>query len=196
VKRIEAELREFFAERESWPAYVEFAKAGRARLHAQVLEWGGPIYWAPRVGIETPMVRGRSRPAVLRGALRPFLAGRETWPKPAEFREAGLASLLRLVHNNGGCEHWAAEFGIRFDRQRGGRRPEWSRESLEKELSEFVAGREFFPRRDDFEEADKALLYRRLGRSGGIHHWAKHFGLRMVVGGSDEKRKGAGGRRP
>jgi hypothetical protein len=190
-KRIETELREFFAGRgRRWPTYVEFAKLGRGRLHAQVLEWGGPIYWAPRIGVETPRVHGRSKPALVRGALRPFLAGRQSWPSPAEFEEAGLRRLHDLVRHAGGCEHWAGEFGLTYTRQAGGRRAEWSKESIEKELREFVAGREFFPRRDDFEEAGKTLLYRRIGRCGGVTYWAKHFELPMVVGASDQRRKG------
>jgi DNA invertase Pin-like site-specific DNA recombinase len=195
-KRIEAELREFFAGRERWPAYVEFAKQGRARLHAQVLEWGGPIYWAPRLGIETPRVFGRSRPALVRGALRPFLKGRERWPRPSEFEQAGLKKLHEIVRHNGGCEHWAAEFGLTYIRQAGGRRASWSKQSIERELAEFVAGREFFPRRADFEAAGKSLLYRHMGYCGGITYWAKHFGLRTVVGGSDERRRGGGGETP
>jgi hypothetical protein len=58
---------------------------------------------------------GRRRkwtPARIREELERFCAGRGTWPRAAEFREAGCGSLYLAASRYGGIEHWASELGF------------------------------------------------------------------------------------
>jgi DNA invertase Pin-like site-specific DNA recombinase len=112
-ERIERELRELIGEGNDWPSYEQFARAGRARLHAQVLTWGGPYFWVARLGLN---LRGHILPRwneeMLRNALGAFLAGRDSWPPAREFQRAGLHRLWKVASNFGGIDRWAQEFGL------------------------------------------------------------------------------------
>jgi site-specific DNA recombinase len=112
-RRIEAELRSWRDEAEEWPTYVEFLTEGRARLHHQVLGYGGVCYWARRLGWSLPPRTTRWDEETIRDGLRPILAGgRKVWPSKREFEAIGLGGLRRAVILQGGIEHWAAELGL------------------------------------------------------------------------------------
>jgi len=51
-QRIEAELREFTAGRDHWPAVREFDEAGRRGLYLAVTRNGGSDYWAQSLGLK------------------------------------------------------------------------------------------------------------------------------------------------
>lgn len=112
-RRIAAELLAWRGEQTGWPTYREFQRDGRARLFLQLLEWGGPIYWAHRLGWQLPpsyrYIWDRGR---IRGALRPYLRGRERFPSPAEFQRLGARAVRDAAHRHGGIGFWAAEFGV------------------------------------------------------------------------------------
>ena len=110
-RRIEAELRAWRADQSAWPSYVEFLLAGRARLYLQVLGYGGPHYWARRLGCSRPPRVTNWSEQRIRDGLRPILAGREQWPSRAEFEALGLSGLRRAVIRNGGIASWARELG-------------------------------------------------------------------------------------
>ncbi len=58
---------------------------------------------------------GRRRkwtPARIREELERFCAERGTWPRAAEFRNAGRGSLYLAASRYGGIEHWATELGF------------------------------------------------------------------------------------
>jgi DNA invertase Pin-like site-specific DNA recombinase len=110
--RIERELRAWRGGERRWPTYVEFLRDGHARLHHQVLGYGGVRYWARRlawIGAPRP---GRWGPEEIRAGLRPIVAGRAEWPSKREFEALGLGGLRRAVIRSGGIEHWAREHGL------------------------------------------------------------------------------------
>jgi DNA invertase Pin-like site-specific DNA recombinase len=111
-RRIERELKVFLGGSKSWPRYAEFSLAGQGRLHRQVMEWGGPYYWAHRLGLDTsPRLVAWTDPNI-RGALRGFLARRDKWPVRAEFIAAGLRFLHKAVERHGGVAYWSGEFDL------------------------------------------------------------------------------------
>jgi DNA invertase Pin-like site-specific DNA recombinase len=112
--RIEAELRTWREGSREWPSYAEFLLAGRARLHRQILGYGGARYWARRLGWDGAPRTTRWDEETILGGLRPILAGREVWPSAAEFRELGLEGLRRAVIRHGGITLWAARSGLRM----------------------------------------------------------------------------------
>lgn len=115
ARRIEAELRSWRGPAEAeWPSYVEFLTSGRARLHHQVLRYGGVSYWAWRLGWSVPPRTTRWDEETIRDGLRPIAAGREVWPSKREFEAMGLGGLRRAVIMNGGVEHWAEVCGLRL----------------------------------------------------------------------------------
>ena len=185
-KRIEADLREFFAEREPrWPTYIEFAKAGRARLHAQVLAWGGPYYWGNRLGIEVPRCAVRWTPQRLRGALAPLLDGRTVWPRRSDFLAAGFRPLYEAVNNNGGFAHWAEQFDLSYESPNG--RTKWPKKRIERELRDFLVGRTVFPSKGDFKQAGLEPLYRAMLAHGGRSYWAEQLSVELPAGGRDRR---------
>jgi DNA invertase Pin-like site-specific DNA recombinase len=185
-RRIEAELREFFAEREQrWPTYVEFAKAGRARLHAQMMAWGGPYHWGNRLEIAVPRGAVRWTPQRLHGALAPLLEGRTIWPRRSEFLEAGVGPLYAAVNNNGGLVHWAEQFGLVYESPNG--RTKWPKQRVERELRDFLSGRAVFPVKGEFKQAGLERLYRAMLAHGGRAYWAEQLNVKLSAGGRDRR---------
>jgi hypothetical protein len=162
------------AGRPQWPAYREFAEGGRARLHAQVLRYGGPYYWAHRLGCEIPREFVQWRDELIRDALAPLLVGRANWPSAEEFERAGMAAVRRAVQANGGCRHWAGQFGIEYGATR---RIEWTREHVAKELRCFTAGRSEFPPKSEFFAGGRKSLYSAMIRQGGVRYWRARLKL-------------------
>ena len=171
--RIEEGLERFLADAREWPSYAEFAVAGFARLHFQVMGFGGPYWWGPRFGIEIPgrfVIWNEER---VRGALRPFLRGRETFPLKGAFIEAELRSMWTAVESHGGSEYWADEFGLAYE----GHSRSWSKEEIRKGLDGFLAGREHYPTQKEFAEAGKVRLFNAIRRNGGPAYWQRRFEL-------------------
>jgi DNA invertase Pin-like site-specific DNA recombinase len=181
-ERIEGELREFFLGRDPrWPNYLEFAKAGRGRLHAQVLEWGGPYYWGQRLGLEVPAGVIRWSQPKIRGALRPLLEDRENWPSKREFLEAGLGALHAAVGYHGGHRFWADQFDVRYEHSGGPKWLKWSHWRIEHELRALLDGRNEFPFAKELEEAGPGL-YQAIRRNGGMSYWAERFEVSLSYG--------------
>ncbi len=174
-KRIAEELGEFLADRDEWPNYQEFADAGRGRLHAQVMAWGGPYNWGNRFGVNVPRGIVSWNETRLEAALAPFLSGREDWPSLKEFEAAGLGPVCFAVRCHGGAELWAGRFGLRYKKLR---RP-WSEERIERELSEFLVGRDSFPTENEFKDASRRPLYTAMHGHGGLAYWRERVGERV-----------------
>jgi DNA invertase Pin-like site-specific DNA recombinase len=170
LARLERELRKYLAEREEWPLYLDFAGAGRARLHAQMMLWGGPYWWGAQLGIAVPLQVVRWSDAVILGALGPFLEGREQWPARGEFRKAGLAPLYDAIRYHGGVACWAERFGLPY-------KDRWPAARLEAKLREFTQGHSVFPAREEFRAAGEGALYHAMQRQGGSRCWARRLGL-------------------
>jgi DNA invertase Pin-like site-specific DNA recombinase len=173
-KRIERELREFLAERSVWPFYREFSESGRARLWAQVMRCGSPYYWGHRLGVEVPPGYVRWNEERIGDALRPFLAGRDRWPRAREFAEAGIFAVYNAAKHHGGFSYWGEQFGLEYGRVR---RTEWPQERIANDLKRFTEGRDDFPSKAEFHEAGLRPLYDAICKYGGTAHWAAQLGL-------------------
>lgn len=173
-RRIERELVDFLGDRQEWPRYVEFSRAGRSRLHLQMMLVGGPYYWAHRLGLAIERRAVRWNQVRVRGALVPFLRRRKVWPSRSDFEVAGLASLHRAISHHGGVSFWAEEFDLPVQRKC---RVYWTPERIQDALTSFVAGRETYPRPPDFFAAELRPLYTAICRNGGHRLWACRAGL-------------------
>src|SRR4029077_17848080 len=172
--RIEQELRGLLAGRDEGPSYQEFAEAGRARLHAQVLGYGGPHYRGPRLGLRVRPFTVHWNREVVRAALSAFLKDRSVWPRPREFEEAGMLAAYHAAQRHGGIPHWAEQFGLRRAKTRA---PSWTEERIAQDLGELTRGRSDFPRKCEFDEAGLRPLYEAICRRGGVAQWAERSGL-------------------
>jgi hypothetical protein len=142
------------------------------------MRFGGPYWWGPRFGIEIPerfVIWNEER---VRGALRPFLRGREAFPSEAEFAQAGLRSLRRAVDTHGGgIGYWSDEFGLASRDAAGG----WSKEEIRHQLEDLLSGREHFPTQKEFQEAGKMRLFNAIRRNGGPAYWQRRFEIQPPV---------------
>jgi DNA invertase Pin-like site-specific DNA recombinase len=174
--RLAGQLQEFFAERREWPPYLEFAKAGCGRLHAQALLWGGPYFWGPRLGVRVPGETVRWSEPVIRGALAPFLEGRRYWPQRADFEQAGLLALYHAMRDHHGLDHWARRFGFAYRRAH---KFVWTDGQIEYELGRLSNGSGELPTRTQMREAGFNTLYEAVKREGGLAYWAERLGLSL-----------------
>ena len=173
-EQLEKELRRFLAGRRIWPPYLEFAKSGKARLHAQAIRWGGPLHWGPRLGVRVPEKTVRWSKEVVADALEPFLEGRERWPLKREFDAAGLSALYCAARYHGGLTHWADAFGLQ------GSRVAWTRARIERALTDLIDERGAFPGRAELRATGLGALYRALCQQGGVACWKRKMGVVMA----------------
>jgi DNA invertase Pin-like site-specific DNA recombinase len=174
-KRIAKKLGEFMADRNKWPSYQEFADSGRGRLHAQLVAWGGPYYWGGRFGVTVPRGIVSWNETRLQAALAPFLSGREDWPSLKEFEAAGMGPVCFAARSHGGAELWADRFGLRYKKLK---RP-WTEGRIERELAEFLVGRERFPTENEFKDAGRRPLYTAMHGHGGLGYWRERVGVEV-----------------
>jgi DNA invertase Pin-like site-specific DNA recombinase len=174
--QLEHELRGFLAGRSEWPAYPEFARAGRGRLYHQVLRCGGPHHWGRKLGVTVPEHRPRWTPETLEGALTPFLRDRQHWPTKEEFEAAELGGLYTALVKERGLAHWAAHFGLTY---RAGYRYQWPSERIELELSQTATDGEF-PTRRQLRAAGLSSLYEAIRLNGGVIAWAARLKLHLA----------------
>jgi hypothetical protein len=175
--QIEEELREFIGERKEWPEYADFAHAGVAQLYGQLMRWGGPYFWAHRLGLAIAPGSVLWNDARVGDALAPLMRRRRRWPTPKEFEAVGLGPVRQAIPHHGGVVHWAAAFGVKT----GYRNRTWSPARVESELGEFLAGRARYPSKPEFEAAGRRNLYLAARSHGGQQGWERHFGLRRAV---------------
>jgi hypothetical protein len=178
--RIEAELREFLADREDWPSYREFVAGGRARLREAITRRGGEQLWARRVGVgwrkRKPGYATRWTERRVRAELEEFLAGREMWPSYREFEEAGRANLRAAVARLGGAERWAKEIGLRRKDRRSGSRLVWNEREVERAVRPLVQRLGRWPTRSEFREAGLSSALTAMYRGAGIASWRERLG--------------------
>lgn len=120
----------------------------------------------------------------MREELGRFLAGREEWPAYREFQRAGRKGLRDAVTRLGGARRWARELGIAYVERRPGYAPIWTEERIRVDLEAFLAGRDLWPSRIEFEAAGRKRLRDAVARTGGPPRWAAEFGLAL----RDERR--------
>lgn len=113
--------------------------------------------------------------ARIRTELRRFLVGRGEWPAYREFQRAGLKALRDAVTRSGGARRWAKEMGVRYVERRPGYAPIWTEERIREELRDYLAGRQQWPSREEFERDDLKPLRDAINRTGGPDRWAAEF---------------------
>jgi len=117
----------------------------------------------------------------IRTVLREFLRGRSEWPTYRDFDRAGLKGLRDSINHHGGATKWAREFGLTGgDRPHGGA-PRWTDERIRDVLTTFLAGRDSWPTRAEFDGAGLGALREVLRRDGSGDRWASEFGMRRRV---------------
>jgi hypothetical protein len=120
----------------------------------------------------------------VREELSDFLAGREEWPSYREFQHAGRKGLRDAVTRLGGARRWARELGVAFVERKPGYATIWTEERIRADLETFLAGRDVWPSRIEFEAAGLKTLRDAIGRTGGPPRWAEEMGLLRL----DERR--------
>lgn len=113
----------------------------------------------------------------IRGELRRFMKGRSEWPPYREFQRAGLKALRDNITRHGGARRWAGELGVRYVEHRPGYAPTWTEDRVREDLSIYLAGREQWPSREQFERDGQKLLRDAINRTGGPDRWAAEFGV-------------------
>ena len=106
--------------------------------------------------------------------LEAFLAGRDEWPRAAEFADAGRSVLRRAVARHGGPRRWARELGVDYVERTP---PAWNQQRVRRELASFLNGHATFPTAGEFEAAGRGALWRAVKRTGGSDRWAPEFGV-------------------
>jgi hypothetical protein len=176
--RVRKRLAAFLGGRASWPTEAEFAAAGEAQLLAAVRRHGGTKQWAREFALSTAR-RVEWDDARIESEIAPLVKTLGRWPTKGEFRRAGLSKALAAVYTHGGSRRWQKRLHVRPVRYSSPvpDRRVWSEERIERELREFLAGRERWPGARAFELAGLGLLYRAAGQHGGIAHWRRRLGF-------------------
>jgi hypothetical protein len=180
--RVDAELREFLADRQDWPSYREFVAAGKGRLREEITSRGGERRWARRAGVRwrkrSPGYATRWTEERVRAELEEFLAGREVWPSHHEFERAGRTNLRAAVTRLGGVERWARELGLSRRNLRSGSRQMWDERRIERAVRPLVRRLGRWPTPAEFERAGLSSALSAMYRRGGIVRWQKRLGVK------------------
>ena len=105
------------------------------------------------------------------------MIGRTEWPTYRDFQRAGLKTLRDRITRRGGARYWAAQLGIAYVEHRPGYAPMWTEDQIRTELCDYLADRQEWPSREQFERDDRKLLRDAINRTGGPDRWADEFGL-------------------
>jgi hypothetical protein len=178
---IEAELRQFLAERAVWPSYREFVAEGHRGLREAITRHRGARYWAERVDVQwikrPPGYAPRWTEERVRGELEAFLAGRDAWPSANEFHAAGLNLLREAVKRLGGVEVWATKFGLARPKHSAGSTRIWDHQRLEHTIGPLVRYLGRWPKKSEFRQAGLESAQAAVYRYGGVEYWREHFGV-------------------
>lgn len=199
---IRKELAGFLAGRATWPTYREFIAGGAKGLREAIARIGGPDYWAQEMGLaNSPRPRGgvvRWTDESIEAALRPLLAGRDSWPTRTEFAEAGLRGLGEVLREREETHRWAERMGVtppvqlyRPSTRRKAAKPQtpappqrpwprWTEQTIATALGEFLQGRDEWPKHSEFVAASHKGLYHAIIRHGGSQAWAQRMGVQWV----------------
>jgi DNA invertase Pin-like site-specific DNA recombinase len=180
--RIRKELEAFVRDRDRWPSFAEFQRAGLSSLFMAVERAGGQRAWAWELSV--PYVGYGTRHWSLdriRAELQKFVDGRSSWPSSKEFRAAGLLSLREAVRSTGGLRRWADEMGVALPANHDAHRP-WTYEHMRAALADFVGNRNDWPTRREFADAGHRPLYVAIQKSGRREQIAADLNLRLPPG--------------
>jgi hypothetical protein len=194
-------LAAFLVGRTTWPTYREFIAGGAKGLREAIARIGGPDYWAQEMGLaDSPKQRGgvvRWTDDTIEAALRPLLAGRDSWPTRTEFADAGLRGLGEILREREDTHRWAERMGVTPPVQlykpaklRRAAKPQtppshrpwprWTEQTIAAALRGFLAGRDEWPTHTEFVAAGRKGLYHAVIRHGGSQAWAQRMGVQWV----------------
>jgi DNA invertase Pin-like site-specific DNA recombinase len=176
-------LRAFTRGQQQWPTAATFRRAGRGGLYHQAIYQGGEHYWAKQLGLDFTSRNAAAMPWSedrVRASLRIYLADKDAWPLWNQFRRDGMATLRTMIGRTGGAVRWAEELGIGFDQ-----RPTsyWTPERIRAALTEFCAGRTYFPSHREFNVANLRGMAAVMQRDDSVQRWATEFRLPRTPGG-------------
>ena len=178
--RLKRELREFLADKRTWPTRDEFWTAGKGTLHRQVVIQAGEAAWAHHFGFplqEKPLREPWSEHRI-RAALTLYLRGKRTWPTYQEFNRDGLGALRQAICLRGSFVPWAEEFGVGYRSQDvAGRARYWTDPRIREHLTQFCVGRTTFPTANEFDRAGEARLRAAIAKYHGPDWWADELEL-------------------
>jgi hypothetical protein len=170
-------LAEFLADRDAWPTYREFQRAGLRSLRDAVTRRGGSRKWAKAMGVaHVRHARGYApiwTEDRIRRDLGNYLEGRVTWPSREQFESEGQALLRNAINRTGGPDRWAGEFGLPRSDRRSGIRRGWTDERIESELRRLIGSSTTWPTRSEFERAGLYSMLTAIYRYQGVAYWAE-----------------------
>jgi hypothetical protein len=173
--RIESELHRALRDRDDWPSYAEFVRAGKKALRDAVTRSGGAPAWAPRMGVRyvdrRPGTPVRWTDARIRTELKRFLRDRDDWPSYADFEHAGRRPLRQAIMRTGGAERWAAELGVPRHDLRAGSHLVWDDDRIERAVAPLVARLGRWPTKSEFRHAGLASALTAMYARRGIAWW-------------------------
>jgi hypothetical protein len=100
--------------RGDWPKESEFAQAGLMGLCRTMRDTGSRERIAAELGLTLRTPARKWTDETIAAALDKLMAGRTTWPRPGEFRKAGLRSLHQRIEREGEAvkRRWAQRYGL------------------------------------------------------------------------------------
>lgn len=179
---IRAQLAPFVAGRTRFPTKREFEAAGLRSLCDAMRAGRGVKAWAAEFGLPLA-AHGERRCSrwttpLIEAALRPLVAGRESWPPKRVFVDAGLVGLYHAIGRQGQQRLWAERMGLAYRGSRARDKPRWSDEAIAEALEPLLRGRREFPRPSEFEAAGLVPLQQAIYRHPDGHAgWARRCGL-------------------
>jgi hypothetical protein len=111
---LEAELRAWLGERNTWPTRRELQAAGRFDLVSAISAYGGAAYWARRLGVPLRAAQDRRRrtQAELVAEARELIAELGRLPNADALARMGHSHLGGLVRRHGGAAAFCRRHGL------------------------------------------------------------------------------------
>jgi hypothetical protein len=166
-------LVELCAGKDSFPTHPEFAAAGLTGLHTAIRDRGEFDRWAEEMGFGWRRRGASWDEDSIRAVLTEFCAGKGSFPTQRMFGAVGLTGLYCVIERRGELDRWAEEMG--YGRRRRG--ASWDEDSIRAAMTEFCAGRDWFPSPREFKAAGLTGLYDTMYRRGELDRWAQEMGL-------------------
>jgi DNA invertase Pin-like site-specific DNA recombinase len=181
-ERIRAELKDYLADRNEWPPYKQFTADGKNALRKAVNWFGGPERWAPELGVHLrPNRRTHRRWSYIqmREEVARLTRSQTNWPSEADFENAGLSGMHRVMRNRGIREQLMTELGLSPPDRSTYRPTRWTDDAITQALDGFLAGYATWPTKWEFDRAGLGGLGWTFDRRGEkfMRKWAERYGF-------------------
>jgi DNA invertase Pin-like site-specific DNA recombinase len=178
--RVRAQLAGVLAGRDEWPTSAEFRTMGQATLRLAVIATGGADYWSDQMGVTlAPSQRPKRQWTYesMKAEVARLAGASKRWPRPKEFKAAGLGGLNQLLTRERFREGMAAELGLVALPVRKIRTPSWTADRIRAALDDFLPERQEWPTAQEFKAAGLLGLRTHIWRDGSADRWAREYGL-------------------